>query len=451
MIISERKLIDIIKEAINEELLLEDRESKNLGFARRLLRNNGYSEQQAQQALVNIRQDVPNVHLAKCKFILGVTRMYLNGELGDGRAISDLNTTLKYVGSDAHVNEYDYNLNDMSLNDLVARFSTVRSGDIEQQRNNSNSKQYTANTDYTIVPIDSAEEASKYGKYTNWCVTYDSNMYDNYTSGGDGRFYFCLRKGFENEKPICGEGCPLDSYGLSMIAISVDIDGSLNTCTCRWNHDNGGDDSIMDVDQIEDLLGVNFFETFKPYDSEELKRKGMIGLEALTEGEYIDLGLPSGTKWASCNVGASKPTEYGKYFQWGNPNGVYENDNTTKFKVECYDFSINEFNEVEGVKVPSKEHFEELVEGTDSKWCNLEGVYGRLFTSKVNGNTLFIPAAGYRYGRFVECYVDNADLWSSSLEAEHPSNAWKLSFDRVDIYTHITDYRCCGLCVRGVL
>lgn len=49
-----------------------------------------------------------------------------------------------------------------------------------------------------------------------------------------------------------------------MIAVSVDENGRLNTCTCRWNHDNGGNDSIMDPKQISEVIGMNFYQTFKP-------------------------------------------------------------------------------------------------------------------------------------------------------------------------------------------
>ena len=89
-------------------------------------------------------------------------------------------------------------------------------------------------------------------------------MFDSYTSDGIGQFYFCLRNGFENVPEKVGEGCPLDEYGLSMVAVSVDENGALHTCTCRWNHDNGGNDSIMDTKQISQLIGRNFYEVFNP-------------------------------------------------------------------------------------------------------------------------------------------------------------------------------------------
>lgn len=286
-------------ETIKNRLLTENRESKNMSKARNLLYQQGYSQEDAQKTIEAIRNDIPNVRLADCKFLPGVTQMYLNRELSDGNAIMKLNKTLKYVASDAHVNEYDNSLNGMSVNELVQRFTGVQQQDADASRSESYSKQFTRNNDYTIVRIPDAKTATKYGRYTSWCVTHDKNMYNSYTNDGTGLFYFCLKNGFKNEQPNVGENCPLDSYGLSMIAVSITMDGELNTCTCRWNHDNGGNDNIMDKNQIEELLGVNFYEEFKPYTREELHAKGKILFdevpELLAQGkkpeeifEYID-------------------------------------------------------------------------------------------------------------------------------------------------------------------
>jgi hypothetical protein len=95
-------------------------------------------------------------------------------------------------------------------------------------------------------------------------------MYQSYTKNGLGRFYFCLKPGFEKVERIEGEDCPMDDYGKSMIAISVNDDGSLNTCTCRWNHDNGGNDNMMDTKEISEFFGVNFYKTFLPRSTKDI-------------------------------------------------------------------------------------------------------------------------------------------------------------------------------------
>ena len=98
-------------------------------------------------------------------------------------------------------------------------------------------------------------------------------MYDTYTKNGLGRFYFCLQDGFEDVPKEETNGCPLDRYGKSMIAVLVGDDGGLWHCTCRWNHDNGGNDNIMTTEQISRFFGVDFYETFKPRSAEEVWNK----------------------------------------------------------------------------------------------------------------------------------------------------------------------------------
>ena len=249
----------------------------NFNKTKRYLKANGFlTSEQRWTVINNVRADIPNVRLANHKFLFGAVRLYLQGQLSDGQAIHELNNTLKYVASDAHVNEYDNNLNNESLQTLVDRFKCVVKDDLKHSMAVSNARQLTVNHDYTIASINSFEESSKYGKYTSWCVTHDKKMFKSYTAGGSGRFYFCLRNGFEKESEVNGEGCPLDSYGLSMIAVSVDIEGAVHTITCRWNHDMGGNDSVMTVEELENLLGRNFYQTFKPYTREELHAKGIV-------------------------------------------------------------------------------------------------------------------------------------------------------------------------------
>lgn len=122
--------------------------------------------------------------------------------------------------------------------------------------------QFTKNDEYDIIEVPDYETASKYGKYTSWCITHYSNIYDSYTTEGMGTFYFLLKKGFENVKEVHNGDDPLDEYGLSMIAVSVNANGSLNTCTCRWNHDNGGGDGMMNTEEISRLIGMNFYNVF---------------------------------------------------------------------------------------------------------------------------------------------------------------------------------------------
>ena len=100
----------------------------------------------------------------------------------------------------------------------------------------------------------------------------------------------------------------------------------------------------------------------------------------------IDLGLPSGTKWACCNVGASKPEDYGGYYTWG-----------------------------QIADAPSLAQIQELINySCSSVWTTLNGVNGRLFKGP-NGGQVFLPAAGYRWwdGEFV-CVGSCGVYWSGT-------------------------------------
>ena len=138
---------------------------------------------------------------------------------------------------------------------------------------------------------------------------------------------------------------------------------------------------------------------------------------------YVDLGLPSGTKWATMNVGAHKPSDPGLYFQWGDTEGYKEDQVGTRnrqkeFTWGDYKWSINgsfrnfsryttnrKVLELEDDAahvhmggdwhIPSYEQFKELIDGTTHVWARLDGVSGMVFISKKDTpNSIFISAAG---------------------------------------------------------
>jgi hypothetical protein len=112
------------------------------------------------------------------------------------------------------------------------------------------------------------------------------DQYNSYTCDGINQIYFCLKNGFEDIEPIVGENAPLDDYGLSMLSVIVNENDELAYCTCRWNHDNGGNDSVMDAVEISKVVNVNFYEVFKP----NTKWKDMINnaKSRLANGESIE-------------------------------------------------------------------------------------------------------------------------------------------------------------------
>ena len=250
------------------------RQSKNIRKARKTVETLSPCSN-PQQIIDAIRHDIPNSRLNDCKYLAGVTRMYLNNELYDYETIGKLNQTLKLLAT-AHADEYDNNLNGIAANELIERFRTESNVEYSNDVKAHNAMQFVENTHYKIYRIDSFEEASKFSPYTSWCVTKNENNYDAYTNNGYGLFYFCIMDDFKAVKAVPSEGCPLDDYGLSMIATSVDEDGRCNTITCRWNHGNGGNDNIMTTMQLSKLIGRNYYEVFKPYTKEELYANGLV-------------------------------------------------------------------------------------------------------------------------------------------------------------------------------
>ena len=144
----------------------------------------------------------------------------------------------------------------------------------------------------------------------------------------------------------------------------------------------------------------------------------------------IDLGLSSGTKWACCNVGATKPEGYGNYYAWG------ETKTKSKYDLTTYQHCGNNLNylnigsDIAGTsydaatanwgsrwQMPSFEQIKELVNNTNSEWTSKNGVKGCLFTSKQNGNSIFIPAAGDRYKSSLSSVGSDGHYWSSTLDA----------------------------------
>ena len=265
--LTESRLKSLINETV-AQLLTEDQAGKSIEAAIKLAERYGFDHETAKDFVRNtIRKKFPilNHNNRVNKFILGLTRMYLDENLeNDDAKRANICDVMKYVASDAHINEYDRNLNGMSAQELIDRFARNVEMDLERDRNEVNSMQFEERSDYDIVRIDDFEQASEYGEYTDWCVTEDEYAFDSHTSNGINQFYFCLRNGFESVPKEEGENCPLDEYGLSMIAVLVNENGSLVHCTCRWNHEKGGNDNIMTTKEISQVVGMNFYEVFKP-------------------------------------------------------------------------------------------------------------------------------------------------------------------------------------------
>lgn len=192
----------------------------------------------------------------------------------------------------------------------------------------------------------------------------------------------------------------------------------------------------------------------------------------------VDLGLPSRTLWANMNVGANSPEDYGYYFAWGETtpqnNNVYNwtsykycNGSDVKLLKYCYksDFGNDSFtddllvlellddaahtNWGDDWRMPTKAEQQELQDNTTSEWTTLNGINGRKFISKINGNSIFLPAAGGRWDNKLNQDGSEGNYWSSDFGESSPRNAWLIGFSSVGVNTSGSG-RCHGFSVRPV-
>lgn len=264
-------------------VLNEDAESNAMKVGIKYIMSRGYTAEKAKEIFSAIRVLIPQIHLplytntngrqkGTYKFAIGICRIFLNGELENEETLNKFKRCMAFLASEAHANDYDNDLNGMNAQAIINKFGPIANNAMEQEKQELDTLEYNG-SDYTIVKIPDFETASQYGDYNEWCVANYEEMYNKYTCGGLGLFYFCLKDGFEDVEAVKGEGCPLDEYGLSMIAVSVNADGSPNTITCRWNHDNGANDNVMTPKELSELIGQNFYKVFQSYGKEEIQER----------------------------------------------------------------------------------------------------------------------------------------------------------------------------------
>lgn len=207
---------------------------------------------------------------------------------------------------------------------------------------------------------------------------------------------------------------------------------------------------------------------------------------------YVDLGLPSGTLWATKNVGAETETDYGLYFAWGENIGYTADQVTGSTQEKAFTWgdykwgdggdkysSMTKYNVSDGLStlqseddaayvicgnkwiMPTKEQYDELFsdDNTTKKWVvdyrGVSGVNGLIFISKFNGKELFFPATGALGDGILMNEGAYASYWSSTVDAYEPIyliNAYSLYFGEPELQRYVgVDKRYYGLPIRGVI
>ncbi|MBR6947788.1 MAG: leucine-rich repeat protein, partial [Muribaculaceae bacterium] len=195
-----------------------------------------------------------------------------------------------------------------------------------------------------------------------------------------------------------------------------------------------------------------------------------------TDGHtWVDLGLPSGTRWATVNLGALSQQEYGSYYAWGETQpkdnynwNTYQHSNGSATTLTKYCTTSNKGTRDDKTLLepaddaataawgsnwcmPSEDQFQELFNPayTTTVWTEQNGLYGRRVTSRVNGNTLFLPAAGYMNGTTLSSGGSGGYYATRNLSTNDCD--YNRSFSLGSLTANLADtYRCYGQSVRPV-
>lgn len=190
-----------------------------------------------------------------------------------------------------------------------------------------------------------------------------------------------------------------------------------------------------------------------------------------TVAEAVDLGLPSGTLWASHNIGATTPEEFGDYFSWGEtePKASYKLEEYRHFKpgqenvmairrafadlgkdIAGTQYDVAHVKWGEQWQMPSLGQFQELEQNCVWEWTSMNEVAGYKVTSKTNGNSIFLPAAGSKASQRTSNIGVYGLYWSSTIAYDGPSGGCNLLIQQGSDRRRQTSSRALGYTVRAV-
>ncbi len=231
----------------------------------------------------------------------------------------------------------------------------------------------------------------------------------------------------------------------------------------------------------EEIGEINGNVTFRNPALDGGERIVPVKASAVLQHEWVDLGLPSGTLWATRNIGATSPEDYGYYFAWGEiapktnekynfmTYKWYEYDgNSAGFTKYCTDsyYGYNDFTDGKTeldpeddaatanwgstARMPSPDQIEELINNCSWQWTQINDVYGKLGTGP-NGNTIFLPAAGQCWNGSLSYAGTMGNYWTCTLDPYFPDHAYSFLFQETgNGFVYEQYYRAYGFPVRAV-
>lgn len=255
---------NVTREFLNENLGTNQKKARNAYLKYNFPDQTTFSQSEKDEAFqyVNHKQigrDIPNALADDMYFACAAIRLHFD----EGIDTREVNNIIKQAL--AHKSKFDNNMNGLSYDDILEMFDgEEEDGDDEQDAGNGNYTLHIART------FEEAKAICDTIPNCDWCIARSEDSFNRYT-GDYGFFLFYLRDGYQNVKQVSGDNAPLDSYGTSAFAVGVEIDELYietngfgfavdpriedKTITCRWNHANDGDDYVVDVEELSDIVG----------------------------------------------------------------------------------------------------------------------------------------------------------------------------------------------------
>lgn len=331
-------------------------------------------------------------------------------------------------------------------------------------------KVVSKNGNYIFLPaagyISGSRSSNKGANGCYWSATYYYNSYNGngyayYLSFGIGSHYMSNDYRYEGKtvRPVCSAyKVTVSSNGGGSVEISGSSEMSKGfvagtTAKVIAKADDGykfvgwfidGSETAVSTEETYEFAVNEAISLIAKFEESATGGSGTVNAH-----EYVDLGLPSGLKWATCNVGATAPEENGEYYAWG------EIETKSSYTAEnCVTYGWNPSNVGGNVKydaarakwggdwrLPTKDEFEELKDNCTWLWATINGKQGYKVISKKNGKNIFLPAAGYRTGATLYDNGSKGYYWSSSFNDSYDSSAYHLD-------TRATHYDCYSLIYR---
>ena len=251
-----------------------------------------------------------------------------------------------------------------------------------------------------------------------------------------------------------------NSFTAQVLSVQWNLSGGSGVATLSQQTEQKATLAVSEVTEDEVSVTLSCTATFKG-------GRTLTGTKAITikersaVGGFVDLGLPSGLLWADRNIGADAPEAFGLYFQWGDTEGHAEgsgyNFSSTNYNSKglnniSADLALSQdaANAALGgsCRMPTRTEFQELYDNCTSEWTTENGVAGRRFTSKTNGNSIFFPAAGNYNGTSLGSRGTYGHYWSASFYGS--SDAYYLRFSSGLVSPQNYGSRYLGFSVRAV-